>query len=142
MDYKQPDRRVVRCWTMYTLVLAPIPLTVSILLFRLPSAAWLLHSFTIAWVATLTLLLTIYYPLRYRRMRYALDNHAVVAVRGVIFVSRQQVSLSAVRHITTICGPIERFSGIRTLFIRATGGQLLLEGIPADEADKLMQALL
>ena len=143
MDYKQPNRQVKLCWTVYTLVSALIPLTVSVVLFRLPMLPlWIPRAFTALWVSTLALLLTFYYPLRYRRMRYALNKDTITAVRGVLFVTRQQMPLAAVRHITAVRGPLERLTGICALFVRAAGGQLLLEGIPADEADELMQALL
>ncbi len=143
MEYKQPDRRVMRCWIAYTIIAALIPLTASAILFQLPKLPlWLPRTFTALWSGTLALLLSVYYPLRYRRMRYAIDKHAITAVRGVFFLSYQCLPLSAVRHVTTIRGPFERLTGICALFIRATGGQMLLEGIPVDDADKLMQALL
>lgn len=143
MEFKQPDRRVTLCWTVYTLVIALVPLIASVVLFRLPTLPlWVSRCFTVLWSGALVLMLTVYYPLRYRRMRYALGDDAVEAVQGVFFLSHQRMPLSAVRHITAIRGPLERLTGITALFISATGGRLLLEGIPADEADRLTQALL
>lgn len=143
MEYKQPDRRIKLCWTVYTLVIALIPLSASVVLFCLPTVSlWIAQWFTVLWSSVLTWLLTVYYPLRYRRMRYALGNEAVEAVQGVFFLSHQRLPLSAVRHITAIRGPLERLTGITSLFIRATGGHLLLEGVPADEATAFTRAIL
>ncbi len=143
MEFKRPDRRVKLCWTVYTLCAAVIPLTASIMLFRLPTLPpWLPHAFTLLWVAALIATLTVYYPLRYRRMRYAVGKDAVVTVRGFLFTVYRRMPLSAVRHITTLRGPAERMTGLAALLISATGGHLLIEGLTADEADRLTQALL
>lgn len=143
MEFKRPDRRVKFCWTVYTLCAAGIPLVASIVLFRLPILPPSLpHAFTALWVAALAVVLTVYYPLRYRRMRYAVGKDAVVTVRGLLFTAYRRMPLSAVRHITTLRGPAEQMTGLSALLISATGGHLLIEGLTADEADRLTQALL
>lgn len=86
--------------------------------------------------------LTVYYPLRYRRMRYAVSKDAIVTVRGMLFSVYRRMPLSAVRHITTLRGPIERMTGLAAVLISATGGHLLIEGLTAAEADRLTKALL
>ncbi len=143
MEFRRPDRRVKLSWTVYTLVVTVIPLIASVVLFRLPMLPlWVPQYFTALWSGALFLILTVYYPLRYRRMRYALGDDTVAAIRGVFFLSHQRIPLSAVRHITVIRGPLERLTGITALLISATGGRLLLEGIPADEAKKMTEAII
>ncbi len=142
MELKRPDRRVTLCWTIYTLVGAVVPLAVSAILFHLPLSLWIPRLFTALWSLTLALTLTVIYPLRYRRMRYAVDDHSIVTVQGLLFTTRHRIPLNAVRHITAVRGPLEQLTGITALFVSATGGRLLIEGIPADEAEKLTQAIL
>ncbi len=143
MEFRRPDRRVKLCWTVYTLAAAFIPLIASVVLFHLPMLPqWMPPCFTVLWSGALLLILTVYYPQRYRRMRYAIGEGTVAAVRGVFFLSHQRIPLSAVRHITVIRGPLERITGICALLISATGGRLLLEGIPADEAKKMTEAII
>lgn len=143
MEFKRPDRRVILCWTVYTLCACVIPIVAGIVLYALPLLPeWVSHIFTVLWVTTLTIVLAVYYPLRYRRMRYAVDQESIVTVRGMLFSVYRRMPLSAVRHITTLRGPIERMTGLTSVLISATGGHLLIEGIAADEADKLTKALL
>lgn len=143
MELRRPDRRVKLCWTVYTLAIAVIPLIASVVLFRLPMLpSWVPKTFTALWIAALALTVTVVHPLRYRRMRYAVDNSSIISTRGVLFISHRRMPLAAVRHITAVRGPLERLTGITALVISATGGRLLLEGIPAHEADKLTQTLL
>ncbi len=143
MEFKRPDRRVRLCWSVYTLCAAIVPLAVSIVLFRLPMLPpWLPRVFTVLWIAALIAVLTVYYPMRYRRMRYAVDKDAVVTASGLLFTVYRRMPLSAVRHITTLRGPAERTTGLAALLISATGGHLLIEGLTADEAERLTQALL
>lgn len=143
MKFKRPDRRVKLCWTVYTLCAAIVPFVASIVLFHLPMLPpWLPHAFTVFWVFALIATLTVYYPRRYRRMRYAVSNDAVVTAQGFLFTVYRQMPLSAVRHVTTLRGPAERMTGLAALLVSATGGHLLIEGLTADEADRLTQALL
>ncbi len=143
MEFKRPDRRVKLCWTVYTLCAALIPLAASIALFQLPMLPpWLPRAFTVLWIAVLAAVLTVYYPLRYRRMRYTVSKDAIVTVRGMLFSVYRRMPLSAVRHITTLRGPIERMTGLATVLISATGGHLLIEGLTAAEADRLIKTLL
>ncbi len=142
MELKRPDRRVTLCWTVYTLVGAIVPLAISMMLFQLPLEPWMPYLFTVLWVLTLTLMVTVVYPLRYRRMRYAVDDNSIITVQGFLFATRRRMPLSAVRHITAVRGPLERLTGITALLVSATGGRLWLEGVPVDEADKLTRAIL
>lgn len=143
MEFKRPDCRIKLCWTIYTLGVALIPFGASVVLFRLPSLPpWVPQLFTFLWISALIALLSVYYPLRYRHIRYALSEDAVISERGLVFTIHRHMPLCAVRHITVLRGPIERMTGLTTILISATGGYLLLEGLPTDEADKLTQALL
>ena len=142
MELKRPDRRVTLCWRVYTLIGAVIPLTVSVILYRLSLPLWIPRLFTALWTLTLAALLTVVYPLRYRRMRYAMDDNGIVTVQGILFTTRRRMPLSAIRHITAVRGPLERLIGITALLISATGGRMWVEGVPADEANKLTRAIL
>ena len=143
MEFKRPDRRVKHCWTIYTLCAALIPLGASVVLFHLSSLPlWTPRIFTLVWISVLVAVLTVYYPLRYRHMRYAISEDAVITERGLVFTIQRHMPLCAVRHITALRGPIERMTGLTAILISATGGYLLLEGLTADEADKITQALL
>ncbi len=143
MQFKQPNKRLYLCWVIYTLVASVIPLGIGLFLTRLsvlpPRLSYIL---AVVWTSALVLLLTVYYPLRYRRMRYAVSADAVIVVRGLLFAVHRQMPLSAIRHITTLRGPLERLTGLTTLLISASGGYLFIEGLTADEASALTQALL
>ncbi len=143
MQFKQPNKRVCFCWSVYTLVIAVIVLGIGLLLiqsFALPSRLFFI--FMAIWALILFLTLAIYYPQHYRRIRYAVSDDAVIVVRGLLFTVHRQIPLSAIRHITALRGPLERLTGLTTLFISASGGCLFIEGLTANEVSTLTQELL
>lgn len=143
MTFQRPDPRVRFCWIIYTVFAAMVLSGVSAALFRLTILPpWMPRAFTLAWVIAVVLIATVYHPLRYRRMRYAVNEDTIMTSQGLLFTTYRRMPLSAVRHVTAVRGPLERLTGITTLLISATGGHLLIEGVPAEEADKLTQILL
>lgn len=143
MTYQRPDSRVRLSWAVAALVVALVPAALSVVLFRLSFiprlVAWL---FTGLWIVLLLLLLTVYIPLRYRQTRYLVSEQAVTVISGVYFVSHHTLPLSGVRHITVIRGPLERLFGLAFVVFSAAGGWVLVEGVPAADAEAWSHRLL
>jgi membrane protein YdbS with pleckstrin-like domain len=142
MEFKRPDPRVRLCWTAYTVAAGIALAGISAVLFQLSILPpWMPRMFTIVWSTASVLIVTVYHPMRYRRMRYAINSEAIAITSGCLFTTYRRMPLSAVRHITAVRGPLERLTGITTLLISATGGRIFIEGIPVAEADRLTRAL-
>lgn len=138
MELKRPDSRVRISWSVLLLITALIPAALSVMLLRLSFVpSWLGWGFTALWGLVLIGLLTLWVPLRYRHARYGIGEEELCVVSGVYTVARRYMPLTAVRHITVIRGPLERLFGLSFVWVAAAGGWLLLEGLPADEAEEL-----
>lgn len=143
MEFERPDKRVQLCWSVYALFAAMLPTVVSFVLFRLPIISRFgARLFTVAWCAILLFFLSVYFPLRRRRIRYRIDEDGITVFSGVCFVTRRRMPLSAVRYFTVLRGPLERAFGLTSLLICAAGGRLLLEGIPTDKAEALTRRIV
>ena len=138
-----PSPCVLWCGEFYA-VLAALPAAVlSLWLHRqtyIP--ALLTASFTAVWVSGFVLATVMYLPLRRQRLTYFADDRRLTAHGGVLFCWRQDMPLTAVRHVTLLQGPPERLFGIATLWVAGTGGWILLEGLPLEQARAVRHRLL
>ena len=100
----------------------------------LPAALWI-------WGGFLAGLLGIYMPLRRRSISFSLEAEQVTVTGGVWFSTTRCMRADAVRQVTLWQGPLERRLGIAYLLISATGGSLLIEGIPRPRAEEWCQRL-
>lgn len=143
MPLKRPDPRVQLTWLSLALLAALVAAGVSAVLFSLSFIPrWVGRAFTGAWAALLLLTAAVYLPLRYRRARYDVSDDAVTVISGVYFINRRTMPLAGVRHITVIRGPLERLFGLAFVVFSAAGGWLLLEGVPAEDAENWSRRLL
>lgn len=129
-------------WSWMALLLLAALLPTAILWITLPylptawqGAVWL------CWSSALTVTAGVYLPLRRRRMRYVLSDTYVQVSAGVLFATTRYMEREAVRQVTLLQGPIERRCAITYLLIRATGGYLLLEGVPIGQAQEWCRRL-
>lgn len=143
MTQYKPDRRVVWTWVLCVLLVAIVLAAASLWLWRwqvLPN--WVGNVFTLAWGITLSLILAVYIPLRWRKMTYTLDKSHIISQSGVLFRVEHRMPLSGVRHVTLIQGPLERRFGTAFLLVNGAGGFVLLEGLSLEQATAWRQSLL
>lgn len=80
-----------------------------------------------------------------RRRGYALREHDIVQRRGLLVRRLQALPLVRLQHIETRSNPLERCFGLVRLACFTAGGRgadLLIEGLPAAQAELLKQQLL
>ncbi len=141
MDLTAVDRRVGYCRIVYLTMTIPLLTVISVGLFAfVPLPYWVPLFFTLLWCISVVLA-AIYLYLRCRRAAYRIAETTITSVNGVWFRTKRQIPLMAVRHITVLSGPLERRLGITCVLISATGGRLLLDGIPLNESEALVRRL-
>ncbi len=140
---KRPDKRVQLSWALYTVVLAVIPAGLSAALFYLSFLPrWIPITLLVLCGIAVLILLTLYFPLRYRRARYQVDDTAITVISGVWFKSRHTMPLTGLRHITVIQGPLEHLFGLAFVVFSAAGGLTVLEGVPIADAEEWSRQLM
>ena len=140
MEHLHPDKRMGFCWSAYALAVAIAPIAASVLLFRW-SLRWALIFAAVLGV-TLFFLLVVYFPWRCRSIRYCINENSITVESGVFFKSLRRMPLSSVRYVIALRGPLERIFGLSSLLVFATGGRVLIEGIPCETADTLLRRLV
>lgn len=143
MTLHAPDPRVRWTWVLCACVPLLPAIAISVLLFNWERVSDEIAAvFTLLWAAVFLLTVFVYIPLRRRTVRYGLDDIHITVTGGVIFRTRQQMPLHAVRHVTLLRGPLERRFGTAFLWVAGAGGWVLLEGLPLEQAEAIRQRLL
>lgn len=143
MEYVYPDKRVQVCWSVYVALTSVFFVLLSGFFFALSSLPrGIALAFTVAWSAGYVFLLTVYFPLRRRRLRYRIDGDSINVISGVYFRNSRRFSYDAIRHFIVFDGPLERLFGIRYVLLCATGGRLILEGLTPEQADTLTRRVV
>lgn len=138
-----PSPCILWCWEFYAVLAALPAAALSLWLHRQTRIPHQLTAgITAVWVGCFLLFTMVYLPLRRSRLAYGVDDRRLIAHSGVLFHSRQDMPLAAVRHITLLQGPPERLFGVATLWVAGTGGWILLEGLPLDQAQAVRSRLL
>ena len=82
---------------------------------------------------------------RYRHIRYRLDDHGVTIRRGVVWRTVTSVPTSRVQHTDVSRGPVERYFDLATLVIHTAGtrdASVALSGLGHREAVALRDRLI
>lgn len=143
MEYVYPDKRILICWSVYGCLTAIVPALLSSWLLALPIIPrWISLTFTITWGAGYAFLLAIFFPLRRRCLCYHIDDDGITVISGVLFKNSRRFPYDTIRHYIVFDGPIERFFGIRSVLLCATGGRLMLEGLTSDKVTALTRRVV
>lgn len=123
--YEKPSPRVL--WSWWTALWLPLCLLTA-------AATWLyqplIFLFIPLWAGC-----GVYLWLRRRRMVFAVRDGCVQVYGGVVFSVRRMIPLEAVRQVTLLQGPVERWCGTAFILVNSTGGYLLIEGIDRRRAE-------
>ncbi len=142
MELSSCSKYTLLCRSIYTLIAAILPISASVVLFLTTALPlWIPLIFTLVWCTGLLFLLFVYFPLRYRRLKYAITADHILTVSGVWLVSTRRIRFDAIRYITILHGPLDRRFNLAAVVVSAAGGQIFLDGISIEQAEALMRRL-
>lgn len=129
----KPSPRILWSWGCILLILLAL-LTAG--------GLWLCHRlfyaflpFFGAFMGVLSAVGGVYLVLRRHRMCFTIGDESVSATTGVWITTNRHIPLAAVRQVSLLQGPIERWCGIAYILVNSTGGYLLIEGIELAQAE-------
>lgn len=98
----------------------------------------------VAWFV-LTIAMLIWPLIAVPRCGYALREHDLLYRQGVIFCKVTALPFNRIQHVEVSHGPLDRRFGLGTLKVftaGGSGGDLSIEGLPADKATQLRDFIL
>jgi membrane protein YdbS with pleckstrin-like domain len=73
---------------------------------------------------------------------YLVREHDVSFRRGVIARSTRTIPYNRVQHVAVDRGPVDRLFGLSTLRLRSAGGDIGIEGLTVDDANRLKDVVV
>ena len=137
---RRPSIRQLFIWQLWTVLFSLLPSLLTSLLLAPGSKAWRLATF--AWMGGALAQLLLYFPAKYLRLGYALDQQRLLLCSGVLYLHTAALPLAAVQTVRITAGPLQRLLGLRTVRAYAAGARLSVPGLPREEAAQLACQLL
>jgi membrane protein YdbS with pleckstrin-like domain len=96
----------------------------------------------VALLLALVVLTAVLQTLSVRHLGFLVREHDLTFRRGVIARTTQTIPYNRVQHVGVDRGPVERFFGLSTLRLRSAGGDIGIEGLDVDDANRLKDLLV
>ena len=109
------------------------------LLFTSFTVLW--YWMTGVWVAAFLGMYFVYYPIKYRRLQFRVENGGVQLDSGVIYKYNKYMKIENIQYVNFVCTPLQRILKLKSAVIMAAGGYLYLPCLSAEQAQTLMRAL-
>ena len=127
MTLQKPDLRILTVWRIRLLVTAVAPSAVTAYFSINRTWAWWL--FSASWIAAFLYFYIGYYPIKYRKLSYSINQTCLVVHCGVIYT---RIKAST---------PLQQLFGLCSLVVYAAGSTLRLPGLPLQDGILLQGAL-
>ncbi len=79
--------------------------------------------------------------IKFNRYSYFIDEDEINIRSGVITHKVSVVPIERLHKIETVAGPIDRHFGLKAVDIYTAGGEVKIEYLPSDEAEKIAELL-
>lgn len=139
MEFQHVSPKSLVCWRVRLYLIAAV-VAVAVSLFFTPfTVLW--YWMTGVWVAAFLGMYFVYYPIKYRRLQFRVENGGVQLDSGVIYKYNKYMKIENIQYVNFVCTPLQRILKLKSAVIMAAGGYLYLPCLSAEQAQTLMRAL-
>ncbi len=93
------------------------------------------------WIAAYLVMAIWYYPIKYKKLSYNVDENILVVNCGVIYRRRKSIFLKNIQYISSMRTPIQRIAKLETLIVHAAGGFIMIPNLKISESQLLRHTL-
>lgn len=139
MEFQHVSPKSLVCWRVRLYLIAAVVAVAVSLLFTPFTVLW--YWMTGVWVAAFLGMYFVYYPIKYRRMQFRVENGGVQLDSGVIYKYNKYMKIENIQYVNFVCTPLQRILKLKSAVIMAAGGYLYLPCLSAEQAQTLTRAL-
>ncbi len=139
MEFQHVSPKSLVCWRVRLYLIAAVVAVAVSLLFTPFTVLW--YWMTGVWVAAFLGMYFVYYPIKYRRLQFRVENGGVQLDSGVIYKYNKYMKIENIQYVNFVCTPLQRILKLKSAVIMAAGGYLYLPCLSAEQAQTLMRAL-
>ena len=93
------------------------------------------------WITAYLVMFAWYYPLKYKKLSYNIDENILVVNCGVVYRRRKSIFLKNIQYISTVRTPLQRIAKLETVIVHAAGGFIFIPNLKIEESRLLMYTL-
>lgn len=139
MEFQHVSPKSLVCWRVRLYLIAAV-VAVAVSLFFTPfTVLW--YWMTGVWVAAFLGMYFVYYPIKYRRLQFRVENGGVQLDSGVIYKYNKYMKIENIQYVNFVCTPLQRILKLKSAVIMAAGGYLYLPCLSAEQAQTLTRVL-
>ena len=139
MTLQKPDLHVLTVWRLRLLLVAILPSFLSA--YFAPHIGLVWWVFTAAWIFAFLGFYIFYYPIKYRKLAYSVNEKCLLIHCGVIYTRVKEIPLTSVQYVSIATTPLQRLFGICSLIVFTAGSNAYIPGLAPDKADELRDLL-
>ncbi len=133
------SKKSVTLWRIRLCIIAFVCAVVTSFVMIPFSIVW--NVTTAGWVTTFLFMYFLYYPAKYRRLTYSVDQSKIYVKSGVIYRYERYMELDRVQYVNLVADPLQRIIGLNGVLILAAGSRIYIPCLEKDEAKKLLQKM-
>ena len=134
MNQHHVDPRAILVWRMRLTLAALVPSFCSSLFF--PVRNWIWTVFTGLWAGIYLFLFIIYYPIKYKKLSFYLDETYLVIHCGVFYTRTKAIPLQNLQYVTIQTGPLQGLFRVKTVRFLCAGGRVYLPCVGLKDAQR------
>lgn len=139
MEFQHVSPKSLVCWRVRLYLIAAVAAVAVSLFFTPFTVLW--YWMTGVWVAAFLGMYFVYYPIKYRRLQFRVENGGVQLDSGVIYKYNKYMKIENIQYVNFVCTPLQRILKLKSAVIMAAGGYLYLPCLSAEQAQTLTRAL-
>lgn len=139
MTLQKPDLRILTVWRIRLLVTAVAPSAVTAYFFI--NRTWIWWLFSASWIAAFLYFYIGYYPIKYRKLSYSINQTCLIVHCGVVYTRIKAMPLCSIQYVSVSSTPLQQLFGLCSLVIYAAGSALRLSGLSLQDGILLQGTL-
>lgn len=98
-------------------------------------------AYTALWGIAFLFFVLFYFPMRYHKLSYAIEDGFLVVHCGVIYRRQRTIALDSIQYTTVIEPPFHRIFHVCIFLAHAAGGRVMIPGMSLPQACALQKSL-
>lgn len=140
MQENKVSKKSITFWRI-RLYISAFVCAVTVSLLTEPFSLWW-YVFTAIWCAAFLFLYFFYYPLKYRRLSYSVDENGLLRLNdGVIYKYEKYINIKNIQYVNFVQSPVQRLMKLCGADIIAAGGRIYIPCLDTDSRQEFLRLI-
>ena len=96
---------------------------------------------TAGWATVFLFMYFLYYPAKYRRFSFYVDENRIIVKSGVIYRYEKYMDIDRVQYLNFVACPIQRIMGLNGVLILCAGSRIYIPCLDREDTKSLLKKI-